>query len=189
MQAAAVKRASEGRRLALCERAAPLRAAVPRPLWVCRLRPCRVGEQEDPGADGRGGEVLLRVHHAEGALARSAAQHSTAQLLHLPCSASSTVAAPLLPVSRVAACIWVLPCQRCSLLKPAPHPHTRAPRPEPPPATLPSTRTQVAAHISAQGMLEALQDVLDEDSPSFTTKLYQVLIYESEKLALAGGGV
>lgn len=151
--------------------------------WVSKKIRELMGEEEKSFC-----EFIMQKARSHAAQ-RNIAQRSTAQPLHLPCSASSTVAAPLLPVSRVAACIWVLPCQRCSLLKPAPHPHTRAPRPEPPPATLPSTRTQVAAHISAQGMLEALQDVLDEDSPSFTTKLYQVLIYESEKLALAGGGV
>ncbi len=45
---------------------------------------------------------------------------------------------------------------------------------------------QVNAHVAAGSMLESLKDVLDEDAPSFTTKLYQVLIYESEKLATLG---
>jgi hypothetical protein len=45
---------------------------------------------------------------------------------------------------------------------------------------------QVSAHATAASMLESLKDVLDEDTPSFTTKLYQVLIYESEKLAMTG---
>lgn len=41
---------------------------------------------------------------------------------------------------------------------------------------------QLAAHSSAAAMLAALRDVLDEDSESFTTKLWQILIYEQLKL-------
>lgn len=41
---------------------------------------------------------------------------------------------------------------------------------------------QVARHQPALKVLEALQDVLDEDAPEFVTKLYQVIIYESLKL-------
>ena len=41
---------------------------------------------------------------------------------------------------------------------------------------------QLAGHVSAQAMLEALGDVLDEDAESFTLKLWQILIYEQLKL-------
>lgn len=41
---------------------------------------------------------------------------------------------------------------------------------------------QLAAHVSAGGMLEALGDVLDEDAEAFTLKLWQILIYEQLKL-------
>ena len=35
-------------------------------------------------------------------------------------------------------------------------------------------------------MLENLRDVLDEDAEKFIMKLFQVLIYETEKLATQG---
>lgn len=44
---------------------------------------------------------------------------------------------------------------------------------------------QVCLHVPAAEMLEKLRDVLDEDAESFVTKLFQVLIYETEKLASA----
>jgi RNA-binding protein 25 len=44
---------------------------------------------------------------------------------------------------------------------------------------------QVAAKQSANELLEKLRDVLDEDADSFVMKLFQVLIFESEKLSFA----
>jgi hypothetical protein len=44
----------------------------------------------------------------------------------------------------------------------------------------------VLAHPTAQELLKALQDVLDDDADNFVMKLFQVLIYETEKLALVG---
>lgn len=46
--------------------------------------------------------------------------------------------------------------------------------------------TQVTGHVGAGDMLGALRDVLDEDADAFVTKLFQVLIYETEKLARLG---
>ena len=45
---------------------------------------------------------------------------------------------------------------------------------------------QLAAHASAAAMLEALGEVLDEDAASFTTKLWQILIWEQLKLEHGG---
>ena len=47
--------------------------------------------------------------------------------------------------------------------------------------------TQLAGHSPPQQLLESLADVLDEDAPSFTQKLFQVVIYETERLALMPG--
>jgi RNA-binding protein 25 len=44
---------------------------------------------------------------------------------------------------------------------------------------------QVALHAPAAAMLARLQDVLDEDAGAFVTKLFQVLIFETEKCAAA----
>lgn len=47
----------------------------------------------------------------------------------------------------------------------------------PPPPAIPkhaSSGMKVARHQPALKVLEALQDVLDEDAPEFVTKLYQV---------------
>lgn len=45
---------------------------------------------------------------------------------------------------------------------------------------------QLAGHVSAEGMLSALADVLDEDAEPFTLKLWQILIYEQLKLTHGG---
>ena len=45
---------------------------------------------------------------------------------------------------------------------------------------------QLAAHVSAAAMLEALRDVLDEDAEPFTLKLWQILIYEQLKVERGG---
>lgn len=44
---------------------------------------------------------------------------------------------------------------------------------------------QLAGHVSAEAMLGALADVLDEDAEPFTLKLWQILIYEQLKLERA----
>ena len=41
----------------------------------------------------------------------------------------------------------------------------------------------MAAQTKPDDMLEKLRDVLDEDADSFVMKLFQVLVYETEKLA------
>ena len=46
--------------------------------------------------------------------------------------------------------------------------------------------TQVDAREDATAMLDKLRDVLDDDADAFVMKLFQVLIYETEKLAAAG---
>jgi RNA-binding protein 25 len=43
--------------------------------------------------------------------------------------------------------------------------------------------TSIESHDSAQELFGKLQDVLDEDAHSFVTKLFQVIIYETEKIA------
>ena len=43
-------------------------------------------------------------------------------------------------------------------------------------------KEQLAAQVSADTMLEALRDVLDEDAESFVLKLWQILIYECLKI-------
>lgn len=43
--------------------------------------------------------------------------------------------------------------------------------------------SQIKEHTPAAEMISALHDILDEDTDSFVMKLYQVLIYETEKLA------
>lgn len=44
---------------------------------------------------------------------------------------------------------------------------------------------QLGGHVSAEAMLGALADVLDEDAEPFTLKLWQILIYEQLKLERA----
>ena len=49
--------------------------------------------------------------------------------------------------------------------------------------------SQLSSHTPPQQLLESLADVLDEDAPSFTQKLFQVVIYETERLALLPAGM
>jgi len=43
--------------------------------------------------------------------------------------------------------------------------------------------SQLKSHQNAQNVLENLQEVLDEDADSFVLKLFQVVIYETERLS------
>lgn len=45
--------------------------------------------------------------------------------------------------------------------------------------------SSIKAHEDAEQMYSKLKEVLDEDASSFVTKLFQVIIYETEKLAAA----
>jgi len=47
--------------------------------------------------------------------------------------------------------------------------------------------SQVTAHEDASQLCANLRDVLDEDADPFVMKLYQVIIYETERLAAASG--
>ena len=55
---------------------------------------------------------------------------------------------------------------------------------EPEPSFCHFIMTELAQHTAPEQMLKSLADVLDEDAPTFTQKLYQVVIYETQKLFL-----